>query len=110
VGSVVIAPDTGTVDDPLEKISQIFESAGVKVSSKDPAKVSELALAIGWKKLINTDRILFPKVIMMLVGTRVLVDIRMHTMPTIPMLMHFGNGFLKRYLICEYFELPAANR
>ena len=28
---------------------------GVKVSSKDPAKVSELALAIGWKKLINSS-------------------------------------------------------
>ena len=55
IGSVVIAPDTGTVDDPLEKISQLFESNGVKVSSKDPAKVSELALAIGWKKLINSN-------------------------------------------------------
>ena len=55
IGSVVIAPDSGTVDDPIEKISQLFESNGVKVSSKDPAKVSELALAIGWKKLINSS-------------------------------------------------------
>lgn len=55
VGSVVVAPDTGTVDDPFEKIIQIFENAGIKVSTKDPAKISELALTIGWKKLIDAN-------------------------------------------------------
>ena len=55
IGSVVIAPDTGTVDDPFEKISQVFESAGIKVSTTDPGKISELALAIGWKKLIDAN-------------------------------------------------------
>jgi len=49
VGSVVIAPDTGTVDDPLEKISQIFESAGVKVSSND----SLLPKYRGWNPLLT---------------------------------------------------------
>lgn len=55
VGSVTVAPDTGTVDDPIEKISQLFESAGIRVSANNPSKTSELALAIGWKKMINAN-------------------------------------------------------
>lgn len=55
IGSVVVAPDTGTVDDPIEKISPIFESVGIKVSTKDPGKISELAIAVGWKKLITSN-------------------------------------------------------
>lgn len=55
VGSVTVAPDNGTVDDPIEKITQLFERNGIKVSTKDPSKISELALAIGWKKLIDAN-------------------------------------------------------
>ena len=55
VGSVIIAPDTGTVDDPIEKISNLFESFGIRTSTKDPAQISELALAVGWKKMIDAN-------------------------------------------------------
>lgn len=53
IGTVTLAEDSGTVDDPIKKIVKIFNDIDVRTSLKDPAKVSEIAFAVGWKKIIN---------------------------------------------------------
>ena len=53
IANVTLAPDTGTVDDPIEDMVKLFNQANIRTTLNDPGKKSELALAVGWKKLIE---------------------------------------------------------
>ena len=53
INQVIIAADTGTLDDPENQIKDLFEKNGIKVLKTDPAQIGNIAIAVGWKKLIN---------------------------------------------------------
>ena len=55
IGTVTLAPDTGTIDDPLESMVKLFEQFNIRTTLNDPGRISELAIAVGWKKLIDAN-------------------------------------------------------
>jgi methionyl-tRNA formyltransferase len=55
IGNVTLAPDTGTVDDPLETMVKLFDQFNIRTTLNDPGRISDLAIAVGWKKLIEAN-------------------------------------------------------
>lgn len=55
IANVTLAPDTGTVDDPIESMVKLFEQANIRTTLNDPGRISDLAIAVGWKKLIEAN-------------------------------------------------------
>ena len=43
------------MEDPLEAMVKLFEQSNIRTTLNDPGRISELAIAVGWKKLIEAN-------------------------------------------------------